>query len=39
MLHGSEAEHPRRHSIKQRHTSRLGMRRVKSVNLVALDTE
>jgi len=39
MLYGSEAEHPRRCSIRQRNTSRLGVRRVKSVNLVALDTE
>jgi len=32
-------ENPRRLSIRQRHASGLGVRKVKSVNLVALDTE
>jgi len=35
----AKLENPRRFSIRQRHASGLGMRRVKSVNLVTLDTE
>ena len=39
MLHRSKAEHLRRCSIKQRNTSRLGVRRVESGNLVTFNTE
>jgi len=35
----AKLENPRRFSIRQRYASGLGVRRVKSVNLVALDTE